>query len=57
MVRAVFDRRQALEDLAVVAGRERQVERAIRILGAAEAFCETLGLRPPVGAPSSTRGW
>jgi tetratricopeptide (TPR) repeat protein len=25
--------------------------RALRLLGAAEAFCETLGLRPPVGEP------
>ena len=38
----------SLEDFAVLAGRERQAERAIRLLGAAEAFCETLGARPPV---------
>jgi hypothetical protein len=38
----------SLEDFAVLAGRERQVERAIRLLGAGEAFCETLGARPPV---------
>src|SRR5688572_9308662 len=35
------------------AGRETQAERAIRILGAAEAYCETLGLRPPVGEPTA----
>jgi hypothetical protein len=39
---------QSLEDLAVLAGREQQAERAIRLLGAAEAFCETLSARPPV---------
>src|SRR5438067_10086591 len=39
---------QSLEDFAVLAGRERQAERAIRLLGAGEAFCETLGARPPV---------
>jgi non-specific serine/threonine protein kinase len=39
---------QSLEDLAVLAGREQQSERAIRLLGAEEAFCETLGARPPV---------
>jgi non-specific serine/threonine protein kinase len=39
---------QSLEDLAALAGRERQFERAIRLLGAGEAFCETLGARPPV---------
>jgi non-specific serine/threonine protein kinase len=39
---------QSLEDLAALAGRERQWERAVRLLGAAEAFCETLGVRPPV---------
>src|SRR5262249_29999601 len=39
---------QSLEDLAVLAGREGQAERAIRLLGAAEAFCETLDTRPPV---------
>jgi non-specific serine/threonine protein kinase len=39
---------QSLEDLAALAGREQQAERAIRLLGAAEAFCETLGARPPV---------
>jgi predicted ATPase len=39
---------QSLEDLAVLAGREQQAERAIRLLGASEAFCETLGARPPV---------
>jgi hypothetical protein len=39
---------QSLEDLAALAGRERRWERAVRLLGAAEAFCETLGVRPPV---------
>jgi predicted ATPase/DNA-binding SARP family transcriptional activator len=39
---------QALEDLAVLAGRQGQVERAVRLLGAEEAFCEPLGIRPPV---------
>jgi tetratricopeptide repeat protein len=39
---------QSLEDLAVLAGREQQSERAVRLLGAGEAFCETLGARPPV---------
>jgi predicted ATPase/DNA-binding SARP family transcriptional activator len=42
---------QSLEDLAALAGRERQAERSIRLLGAAEAFCETLGARPPVAVP------
>jgi tetratricopeptide (TPR) repeat protein len=39
---------QSLEDLAVLAGKQGQGERAIRLLGAAEAFCETLGTSPPV---------
>jgi hypothetical protein len=39
---------QSLEDFAVLAGREQRAERAIRLLGAGEAFCETLGARPPV---------
>jgi non-specific serine/threonine protein kinase len=39
---------QSLEDFAALAGREGQAERAIRLLGAAELFCETLGARPPV---------
>jgi hypothetical protein len=34
--------------VAVLAGRQGEAERAIRLLGAAEAFCETLGARPPV---------
>jgi predicted ATPase/DNA-binding SARP family transcriptional activator len=38
---------QSLEDFAVLAGREQQAERAVRLLGAAEAFCETLGARIP----------
>jgi hypothetical protein len=43
---------QSLEDLAVLAGREQQAERAIRILGAGETFCETLGARSPVAVAS-----
>jgi predicted ATPase/DNA-binding SARP family transcriptional activator len=39
---------QSLEDFAVLAGRERQAERAIRLLGAVEAFCETIGAQAPV---------
>jgi non-specific serine/threonine protein kinase len=39
---------QALEDFAVLAGREQQHGRAIRLLGAGEAFCETIGAHPPV---------
>jgi predicted ATPase/DNA-binding SARP family transcriptional activator len=49
---ALFALAQSLEDLAVLAGRQRQTERAIRLLGAAEAFCETLGARPPVAEPA-----
>jgi tetratricopeptide (TPR) repeat protein len=39
---------QSLEDLAALAGKQGQTERAIRLLGAAAAFCETLGTSPPV---------
>ena len=39
---------QSLEDLGALAGRMQQPERAARLLGAAEAFCETLGAYPPV---------
>jgi non-specific serine/threonine protein kinase len=39
---------QSLEDLGSLAGRMQQPERAIRLLGAAEAFCESLGAHPPV---------
>jgi non-specific serine/threonine protein kinase len=39
---------QSFEDLAALACREQQHERAIRLLGAGEAFCEMLGARPPV---------
>jgi hypothetical protein len=39
---------QSLEDLAALARRERQPERAIRLLGAEQAFCETLNAQPPV---------
>jgi non-specific serine/threonine protein kinase len=45
---ALFALAQSLEDLAVLAGRQGEAERAIRLLGAAEAFCETLGAHPPV---------
>jgi len=53
---------QSLEDFAVLAGRERQAERAIRLLGAAEAFCETFGARPPAADAAeyertSAEGW
>src|SRR5262249_55783521 len=37
---------QSLEDLALLAGRQHQTERAIRLLGAQEAFCETLDSVP-----------
>jgi tetratricopeptide (TPR) repeat protein len=43
---------QSLEDLAVLAGRQGEAERAIRLLGAAEAFCETLDVRSPVAVVS-----
>ena len=43
---------QSLEDLAVLAGCEQLPERAIRLLGAAEAYCETLGAPPPVADPT-----
>jgi predicted ATPase/DNA-binding SARP family transcriptional activator len=39
---------QSLEDLAALAGMEQQFERAIRLLGAQDSCCETLGARPPV---------
>jgi predicted ATPase/DNA-binding SARP family transcriptional activator len=44
----LFALAQSLEDFAVLAGRQGEAERAIRLLGAAEAFCETLNARPPV---------
>jgi non-specific serine/threonine protein kinase len=40
---------QSVEDFGVLAGLEQQAERAIRLLGAVEAFCETVGARPPIG--------
>jgi hypothetical protein len=49
---ALFELAQSLEDLAILAGREQQLERAIRLLGAEEAFCETLSARPPVAVAS-----
>ena len=49
---SLFALAQSLEDLAALAGREQQWERAVRLLGAAEAFCETLGARPPVAVAS-----
>jgi non-specific serine/threonine protein kinase len=39
---------QSLEDLAALARREQQPGQAIRLLGAATAFCETLDAQPPV---------
>jgi non-specific serine/threonine protein kinase len=39
---------QSLEDFAALASREGHAERAVRLLGAGEAFCETLDARPPV---------
>jgi hypothetical protein len=39
---------QSLEDFAVLAGREQQHDRAVRLLGAAEPICETLGASTPV---------
>ena len=39
---------QSLEDLAVLAGTEQRAALAVRLLGAGEACCETLGIRPPV---------
>ena len=41
---------QSLEDFAVLAGREQRAARAVRLLGAGEAFCGTIGARPPVAA-------
>jgi non-specific serine/threonine protein kinase len=45
---SMFALAQSLEDVAVLAGRQGEGERAMRLLGAAETFCETLGARPPV---------
>ena len=39
----------SLEDFAGLAGRQGQCERAMRLLGAAEALCKTLGRTLPVG--------
>jgi hypothetical protein len=49
---ALFALAQSLEDLAVLAGWQGEAERAMRLLGAAEAFCETLDIRPPVADPA-----
>lgn len=38
----------SLEDFAGLAGRQGQFERAVRLLGAAEALCETLGRASPL---------
>jgi tetratricopeptide (TPR) repeat protein len=38
----------SLEDFAGLAGRQRQCERAVRLLGAAEALCATLGRTLPI---------
>jgi hypothetical protein len=46
----------SLEDFAGLAGRQGQPERAVRLLGAAETLCQTLGRTPPVGnAPEYER--
>src|SRR5215212_9009977 len=37
--------------MAVLAGREQRTERAARLFGAAEAFCDTLGAQPPAIDP------
>jgi predicted ATPase/DNA-binding SARP family transcriptional activator len=42
----------SLEDFASLAGRQGQYERAVRLLGAAEALCATLGCPLPVGDAS-----
>jgi predicted ATPase/DNA-binding SARP family transcriptional activator len=42
---------QSLEDFAGLAGRQAQHERAIRLLGAADALCQGLGQRLPVAVP------
>jgi hypothetical protein len=41
----------SLEDFAILAGRQKQHERAARLLGAAEALCQTLGRTPPLTDP------
>jgi predicted ATPase len=47
---------RSLEDFAGLAGRQRQYERAVRLLGAAEASCQALGRTPPAGdAPEYER--
>ena len=43
---------QSLEDLAVVAGRQGQAQRAARLLGAAEAQCAAIGTSPPSVDPT-----
>jgi tetratricopeptide (TPR) repeat protein len=46
----------SLEDFAGLAERQGQPERAVRLLGAAEAVCETIGRTPPAGhAPEYER--
>jgi hypothetical protein len=42
---------QALEDFAGLAGRQKQWERAVRLLGAAEAVVQTFGRSLPVAVP------
>jgi predicted ATPase/DNA-binding SARP family transcriptional activator len=39
----------SLEDFAGLAGRQGQIARAVRLLGAAEAVCQTLGRSLPIG--------
>jgi predicted ATPase/DNA-binding SARP family transcriptional activator len=47
---------QSIEDMAVLAGKQGRAERAIRLLGGGEAFCETLGTRPPVADAQQYEG-
>lgn len=47
-LRNLFHIVQSLADFANLAGRQGQHERAARLLGAAKALCQTLGISPPV---------
>jgi hypothetical protein len=42
----------AFEDIAALASRQGQHDRAARLLGAGEAFCETLSRGAPVAGPA-----
>jgi predicted ATPase/DNA-binding SARP family transcriptional activator len=44
---------QSLYDLAVLAGKQGQAERATRLLGGAEVFCETLGTAVPAATAAT----